>query len=256
VKKSKVNEPEPDAVIKSTYANSRIKQLTKNGANYLEFIYDKTNNLVTSKNMGTKFSPEFNSNVQATLSFTNYVYDTNGKVVSAASTVNTDVPAQSVHDYAYSNGRLESDTYSDLTSNGTKTLVNTIVYTYQNGQVHQVIIKDSNGTETSTRSYTYTTIVNGELQMNVPVTPASASAFDATYTYYTDVFDPSPLNLPGLYTSLPLMVKSCQSSAGSTGTRNVTYKMDNDGKIISYTDDYPNKTEFTAKYVYTYEPKQ
>ncbi len=270
-KKSKKDEPipiVPPPIVKNTYANSRIKEVRKNGLTNMRFIYDKTNKLITSRNMGRKFNPELQTDIEATISFIDYVYNANGKVIKETTTTkgtiftDPDSPYKSVYDYTYnSNDILQSYTYSDLDTsnpdNHTKALVNTYKYTYnQNGQLEQITTEDKNGNVIGSSSYIYDATINGELKKIAHIVPPSgnANAFDATYIYYANIFDPNPLNLPGFSASLPLMLKSYQSSIGNT---QVTYISDSDGNITSYTETYPNKpVPNTTTYTYLYEPKQ
>ncbi len=246
--------------VPSTYVNSRIKELHKNGLENMRFVYDNTNRLIQSKIIGLQFNPNIGQDVYAVTHFTDYIYDANGKVIKASTTDRAakfgdpDSDLKSVEDYTYSNGLLQSFTSSTLDvsnpANPVTTLNSSYTLNYQNAQVSQSIIKNEKQNKvTLTTSYLYTT-VNGDPQVSTHNIPDIGSAYDSNYIYYANINDPDPLILPGSPNNSVFVLKAFQFNGDPIYT--ITYVIDSDGKIVSYSQVYSDHTDV---YTYIYEPK-
>ncbi len=242
-------------VVKNTYANSRVKQVDKNGNKYLEFTYDNKNKLTSQKVYNTNANPG-----TIAVSTKDYQYDTNGKLTKETF-INVSIPNfKFIIDYTYDNGILKSYKKSLLNTTDPLNIVTieatSLFYTYNaDNRVSQEVIKDVALVVQYTYTYTYTTALNGHPQVNIVFQVPGQPASTTTNTYYPNIINPDPLaNLPGIPVASSFLIESQTIVPGNNNYKAV-YTSDADGKVMTYATTYANVSN-NVTYAYIYEPKQ
>lgn len=214
---------------KNPYESVRVKQLNKNGTKIIEFSYDNTNRLISSQWTSAYYE--------------DYEYNANGKVTKQTITDLNNPEIKTIVEYSYTNGILKSSNTNGMIA----------AYYYNNSnKVSHIVEKNSSQVTVGTTSFEYS-LSNGELKVSMFFNNNPT----LIETYSANLINPNPLQGPVYIRFSPFVIKSREIVHDPKNSSAYDYITDADGKIISYTQTFPNKQPVvTDTYTYIYEPKQ